>query len=831
MTEWSADVVLSDGATVHVRATSPADTEAIIAFHARQSSQSTYRRYFSHHRTLSSADIGRFTTPDFVKSGVLAAIDGATLIGLAGWYRWPDRADADVAFQVDDAHQGRGLATVLLEHLAASAKAAGIDRFSAETLSDNRSMLTVFSRAGWPVQRRFESGVIELSWELDDIAAYRDSVEAREQRADSRSMARFLLPRSIAIIGASDQPDSVGRAITESILGSSFAGPIHLVNPARTQIAGRSTVPTIDDVEGQVDLAFLAVPDDALATVIQQCATRRVRGAVILSAPSQPMDDLVTYARSFGLRLIGPASMGLVSTSPQSNLQASLSSLRPRRGNVALSLQSGPLGAALLQQAANLQLGLSWFVSLGERTDVSGNDLLQFWQDDAETRVIALYTERFGNPRKFARIARRVARTRPIIAVESDDEGIGDALYLQAGVIRVPTVAELLDTARVFASLPLPAGPCVAIVSNATSPDRLTRKALISAGLQPSDSSTTLAWDADHDAITAAIRAALADESVDAVLVIHTPPVPRAAAVLGPVIQSAAADAVKPVVAVILGGAQGPVAEGATVPGFAFPEPAAKALGRLWSYAKWRAAEVATATDVVPNPSVELALQHVSPQSGWLDAAAAAAVLSAAGIDVPPRVEVTTAAQAAEVAARIGYPVAVKRLGSRPLGRSIEAGVALDLTDRAGVTSAFIRIAHMHGDGAIVVQPMQSAGFEVRLEISQHLALGPMLSVGPGGQAGGILGRHPQRLLPLSSSAIDDLLAESRLAELFGAHNVDPAPLADLMAIVGNLGSHHDQIASIILDPVLVSARSCSVADAAIELQPHRVDAALRQLD
>lgn len=831
MIAWSADVVLSDGATVHVRPTTPADADAIVAFHEHQSQESTYRRYFSYHPKLSSSDIARFTTPNFLQSGVLAAIDGSALIGLAGWYRWPDRADADVAFQVDDAHQGRGLATVLLEHLAASAKAAGIERFTAETFSDNRSMLTVFSRAGWPVQRRFESGVIELSWELDDTAGYLDSVEAREQRADSRSMARFLLPRSIAIIGASDQPDTVGRAITASILRSSFAGPIHLVNPARTEVAGRATTSSIEHVSGQVDLAFIAVPDDALTTVIEQCATRRVRGAVILSAPSQPLDELVAYARRFGLRLIGPASMGFISTSPQSALQASLSSLAPRRGNVALSLQSGPLGAALLQQATDLQLGLSWFVSLGERSDVSGNDLLQFWQDDTETKVIALYTERFGNPRKFARIARRVARTRPIIAVESDEEGIGDALYLQAGVIRVPTVAELLDTARVFASLPLPSGPRVAIVANATSPDRLTRKALAAAGLEPSAASTVLAWDADHNVIAAAIRAALADEQADAVLVIHTPPVPHAAADLGPIIQSAAVDAAKPVVAVILGGTEGPVADGATVPGFAFPEPAAKALGRLWSYAKWRAAEETATAQIALNPSVQQALHDASPQVGWLDAAAAAAILRAAGIVVPPRIEVGSEAVAVRAAADIGYPVAVKRLGARPLGRSIEAGIALDVADEAGVRSAFVRIQQMGGEGAIVLQPMQSAGFEVRVTIRQHQALGPMLSVGPGGQAGGILGRHPQRLLPLSRVAIDELLVESRLAELFSDHDVDPTPLSDLLVTLANLGSHYDHIASVVLDPVLVSARSCSVSDAAVELQPPRVDTALRQLD
>jgi acyl-CoA synthetase (NDP forming)/GNAT superfamily N-acetyltransferase len=833
MEAWGADVVLSDGATVHVRATSAADTEAIVAFHERQSRDSNYKRYFSHHPKLSAADIKRFTESDFVSKGVLAAVDGTMLIGIGGWYRWPDRADADVAFQVDDAHQRRGLATVLLEHLAASAKAAGIVRFTAETFTDNTGMLSVFTRAGWPVQRRFASGLIELSWELQDTTGYLDSVEAREQRADSRSMARFLLPRSIVIIGASDQAGSVGKAITSAVLGSSFAGPIHLVNPARSEVAGRATVASIDDVEGPIDLALIAVPDDAIDAVVRQCALRRVRGAVLLSAPSQPIDELVAHARLYGLRLVGPASMGFISTSPQAALSASLSSLVPRRGRVALSLQSGPLGAALLQQANDLQLGLSWFVSLGERSDVSGNDLLQFWQDDTETSVIALYTERFGNPRKFARIARRVARTRPIIAVESDEEGIGDALYLQAGVIRVPTVAELLDTARVFASLPLPTGPRVAIVSNATSPDRLTRKALHAAGLEAVAGGRLLSWDADDDSVANAIQAALMDDGVDAVLVIHTPPVPGAAASLGPVIERAASAATKPVVAVILGGKEGPVAPDGVVPGFAFPEPAARALGRLWSYAKWRADElrqpaVPGHADADADPGLR---ELLAVGEGWMNPAAAAAVLRAAGIAVPETLVVESDVDATRAADHIGYPVVVKRLGNRPLGRSVGAGVALDLTDAAVVAVAFTAIHDLGGTGPIVVQPMQQPGLEVRLTVLQHPALGPILSVGPGGQAGGILGRHPQRLLPLSPSTIADLLAESRLTELFTVHDVDPALLTDLIARLSDFATANEQVASVILDPVLVSATSCSVSDASVEVHPPTPDAALRQLD
>jgi acyl-CoA synthetase (NDP forming) len=572
-----------------------------------------------------------------------------------------------------------------------------------------------------------------------------------------------------------------------------------------------------------------------LEEVIRACASRRVRGAVILSAPPFPMTGLVAEARRFGLRLVGPASMGIISTSRQAPLQASLSPAAPRPGHVALSLQSGPLGAALLQQAANLQLGLSWFVSLGERSDVSGNDLLQFWEDDAETTVIAIYTERFGNPRKFARIARRVALTRPIVAVESGGDRITDALYLQAGVIRVPSVSDLLDTARVLASQPLPAGPRTAIIANATSPDRLTRNALRSAGLElATTGGRVLAWDTAEDDVADAIAAALAEPSVDAVLVIHASPVYQAAASLAPAIERAAAGSTKPIVAVILGRPEGPIVDGGNVPGFAFPEPAALAIGRLWRYAKWRREEAETPAPASIRDTQAIADldQLLASSDGLLSVEAAKPVFAAAGIAIPATRTAPSAADAVAFAEEIGFPVVLKRLGTRPLGRSVEAGIALDLRTAAAVRDAYAAVDAVGGVGPIVVQRMQTPGVEVRIAVSQHPALGPVLTVGPGGQSGTALGDHAQRLLPLSRRGITELLSSSRLGGLLVEHGVDFGPLTDLVERVSDLATQHDRIASVVLDPVLVSAAACAVSDAWIEL--HRSDtptAALRQLD
>ena len=516
---WASDIVLGNGETVHVRPIRPSDARTLADFHRNQSPESIYRRYFTPKPELSAPSLEHFTNVDFVDRVALVVERRGEFIGWASYERWPGRDDADAAFMVDDRHHGKGIATLLLEHLAAIALSNGIQRFTAEVLADNHPMLAVFSRVGWPVQRRFESGVIDLDFELADTDEFLDSVERREQRADSRAVARVLMPRTIAVVGASDRPETIGAALWHQVSGGS-TGAAYPVNPNRPTVGGRTSWPTVQAIPDDISLAVIAVPALALPAVIEDCIASRVRGAVVVTSVDGAEVDLpalVASARSYGMRIIGPGSMGIAATRAEIGLQASLVPVDLPPGPVAISMQSGSLGASLLRHARSLQLGLSWFVSLGDKSDISGNDLLQFWEDDETTRVIAMYTESFGNPRKFARIARRVSRRRPIVAVRTGAAAVepsGRAMYHQAGLIEVPTVAALLDTVRVLATQPVLDGPNVAVLANSRSPQTLARAAITNAGLVAVDGPVALDWRSTPADYGHAIRAALSDPAI-----------------------------------------------------------------------------------------------------------------------------------------------------------------------------------------------------------------------------------------------------------------------------------------------------------------------------
>ncbi|HSM65241.1 MAG TPA: GNAT family N-acetyltransferase, partial [Ilumatobacteraceae bacterium] len=409
--KWASSVVLGSGDTAFIRPLTPEDKPALAEFHRRQSPESIYRRYFSPKPELSEKELDHFTAVDMVDRAALAVEAHEEFIGWASYERWPGRDEAEAAFMVDDTHHGQGIATLLLEHLAAIARSNGIERFTAEVLGDNRAMLAVFAKAGWPLQRRFDSGVVDLDWELADTDEFLDSVERREQRADSRAVARILIPRAVAVIGASERPGSVGDAVWRNVVEGVDA-PVYAVNPRHDTVHGHPCHRSIADLPDEVSLAIVAVPARSLDETIDECIAKRMRGAVIVTSVDGSDVDvpaMVGRARRNGLRIIGPSSMGIASPRPETRLQAALVDVTLPAGGVAISMQSGSLGGSFLRKARDVDLGISWFVSLGDKSDISANDLLQFWEYDDNTTVVALYTEAFGNPRKFARIARRVS--------------------------------------------------------------------------------------------------------------------------------------------------------------------------------------------------------------------------------------------------------------------------------------------------------------------------------------------------------------------------------------------------------------------------------------
>jgi acyl-CoA synthetase (NDP forming)/RimJ/RimL family protein N-acetyltransferase len=842
---WASSVVLGSGDTAFIRPLTADDKPALAEFHRRQSPESIYRRFFSPKPELSEKELEHFTAVDMVDRAALVVESHDEFIAWASYERWPGRDEAEAAFMVADDRQGEGIATLLLEHLAAIAHANGIQRFTAEVLGDNRAMLAVFAKAGWPLQRRFDSGVVDLDWDLATTDEFLDSVERREQRADSRAVARILIPRAVAVIGASERPGTVGDAIWRNVVDGVNA-PTYAVNPRHDTIHGHPCLRSVDELPDEVSLAIIAVPAPALETTIDACIAKRMRGAVIVTSVDGTDIDiarLVGRARRNGLRIIGPSSMGIASPRPETRLQAALVEVALPAGGVAISMQSGSLGGSLLRKARDVELGISWFVSLGDKSDISANDLLQFWEFDENTTVVAMYTESFGNPRKFSRIARRVSRTRPIVAVRTGAAATGEmasALYQQAGLIEVPTVPALLETVRVLATQPVLQGPRVAVLTNSRSPGTLASAALTAAGLEPVDGPITLDWSARSAEYPTAMRAALNDDDVDGLLVIHAPAVADDVDAAARHIDTGALDNTKPVVAVLLGGADGPVAPGSRVPAFTFPEQAAAVLGRSYAYARWLHDE-ASEPDEKVRP-VDPGAAHViitealaaadSDDDIHLDLATRRRLLATYGIDMAQATESTPDTAVAD-AHDIGFPVAVKAVRRRP-GRSARAGVALDLTTDDDVTESIAVMRESLGDDAddLIVQAMAPPGVDVRIRCDHDEQLGAIVTVGLGGAQADAIDDRTSRLAPVSPASATTMLGETRLSAALDAADFDSWPLVDAVVLAAQLASDHPEIAELDLNPVIVSEDEAIVTDALIRLVRHvPEDGPLRRLD
>ncbi|PKV88442.1 bifunctional GNAT family N-acetyltransferase/acetate--CoA ligase family protein [Streptomyces sp. TLI_146] len=556
---WEADVVLRDGGTARIRPIAADDAERLVSFYEQVSDESKYYRFFAPYPRLSAKDVHRFTHHDYVDRVGLAATVGGEFIATVRFDRInaqgrPASAPADeaeVAFLVQDAHQGRGVASALLEHIAEVARERGIRRFAAEVLPANIKMIKVFTDAGYQQKRSFEDGSVHLTLDLEPTAESLAVQRAREQRAEARSVQRLLAPGSVAVIGTGRAPGGVGRTVLRNLLGAGFTGRAYAVNRAfpegGSRIDGVRAVRSLGDLAEQVDLAVVAVPAERVPEAVAECGEHGVQGLVVLSAGyaesgaagRERQRELLRQVRSYGMRLIGPNAFGVINTAPGTRLNASLAPEPPQRGRIGLFTQSGAIGIALLSGLHRRGAGLSTFISSGNRADVSGNDILQYWYEDADTDVVLLYLESIGNPRKFTRLARRTAAVKPVVAVKGArhsgstppghavpvtrvPDAAVSALLRQAGVIRVDTVTELVDAGVLLAGQPLPAGPRVAILGNSESLGLLTYDACLTEGLRPHPP-VDLTTAATPEDFRDALARALADEFCDAVVVTAIP--------------------------------------------------------------------------------------------------------------------------------------------------------------------------------------------------------------------------------------------------------------------------------------------------------------------
>jgi acyl-CoA synthetase (NDP forming)/GNAT superfamily N-acetyltransferase len=885
--------LLTDGSTAEIRPAGPQDADAVREMHAAMSPDNLYLRFFSLSPYAAEHEAQRTCRAPGPDHAALLAWLGGRLVGVASYEPAGAAGTAEVAFAVPDDMHHRGIATLLLEHLVSLARRRGLVAFTATTLQENSAMLRVFRDAGLPVRRSRAGGEVELTFPLpgDDgdpnVDSYLDSVARRESRADVASLRFLLEPRSVAVIGASRRPHTVGRSILHNIVTGGFAGKVYAVNPHGHSMEGIHCVATVDDLPESPDLAVLAVPAAAVPEVAAACGRRGVRAlTVITSGLAARGPDLLAICRRHGMRLVGPNCLGVMV--PGTGLNATFTAGQFRPGAAGLVVQSGGVGITLLEHLSRLGIGVSSFASVGDKYDVSSNDLLTWWEQDQATRMAVLYVESFGSPRKFARTARRVGARMPVLTVIGSRSAAGqsaaashtaaaatplviqEALFRQAGIIATRSLGELVEAAALLASQPLPAGNRVAVVSNAGGAGVLAADAcgdsgLTVAQLRPATrrrlrgllpAGATVAGPVDTTAaVTAeAFRCCLeqvaADDNVDAVLAVA---VPTAISELSQAVTTA--DVGKPLAVALLGQAEsvrllpaGLPAEPADapavagVPSYAYPESAAHALGHAARYQAWRARQ-RSAVPELGGLRVAAARELIASflagrlSGGWLPAAQAGELLACYQIPMITTLPAASEEQAVSAAAQLGGRVVVKAEVAGLVHKSDAGAVRLDLRSPEEVAGAYRDLAAQFGTRLrrVLVQPMLSGGVEVMAGVVQEPVFGPLVVFGPGGVATDVLGGHSARLTPLTRADADELLAGPQVGPLLAGHRggppADTAALADVLLRVSRLADDLAEVAELDLNPVIaLPDRACAVDVRVRVVRAERRDPFLRQL-
>jgi acetyl coenzyme A synthetase (ADP forming)-like protein len=877
-------VILKDGSTATVRVATAGDELAVAGFFHRLSPESRQHRFFS--ISEPSAEFVRSLCDSSDPRSKLTLVITRTssghdaIIG-AGSYIARDDKSAEVAMAVEDRFQGKGIGTHLLERLALLAARAGFTRFWAITHFDNRGMIDVFRHSGFPIRETLESGYLELDFSVLPTASSVEMSEMRDRVVTAASLRWFFKPGSVAVVGASREPSSIGYRILEALVMNRFQGPVYPVNPRAKVVGSMRAYPSITALTEPVDLAIITVPRDAVLGVIDECAQRGVKAVIVITAGFAETDDagkalqkqLLEKVRGYGMRMVGPNCMGLLNTEAGVRLNASFSPVFPPPGRIAMSSQSGALGLAILALAAQRQLGISTFVSVGNKADVSGNDLLQYWEVDDGTNVILLYLESFGNPRRFARIARRVSRSKPIIAVKAGRTLAGrraagshtaalaandvavDALFRQTGVIRAETLDEMFDLAAAMENQPLPKGRRIAIVTNAGGPGILCTDACEAGGLTVPELSehiksklrqflppaagvsnpVDMIASARAESYRRTIETVLPAPDVDALIVIYIPVDRNDSQSVAEAIKEGVANArsaegrAKPVLACLMASDQSHLlaADHETIPSYAFPESAARVLAKTASYAEWRSKPFALVPgfpDIKKDEAMRIvpaAIQTRGP--GWLLAEEARAVLSAFGIPQVAGGVAHTSEEAVEIARGLGFPVAMKLASQRVLHKSDIGAVRLSIQDEAAVRLTFDEIKQDGMEG-IVVQRMIRDGVELMVGVAEDVLFGPLIAFGLGGIYVEILADVCFRVTPLTDQDAQEMvrgIRGYRLLEGYRGH-----PPADIKAIeevllrVSRMVEDIPEIRELDFNPIfaLPPGQGCSVVDVRIRV-------------
>lgn len=857
---WEADVVLRDGTTAHLRPISPADAQALQDMHRKQSETSVYLRYFTYKSSLTPKELDRFTHVDYVDRVAFTVLRGNSIIGVGRYDRLDDPAEAEVAFNVSDEYQGTGIGSILLEHLAAAARENDITRFTAEVLPENRKMLTVFSDAGYNVAKHFEDGVVMLEFPINPTERSREVTEAREHRAEASSVAGVLAPKSVAVIGASRRWGKLGNSVLNSLVEGGYTGTVYAVNDSALEVGGLMAYGKVGEIPAPVDLAVICVPKDKVPAVIEDCGAHGVKGLVIMSAGYESTEglgeqrDLVSLARANGMRVVGPASLGLVNTDPDVSLNITGAAAKPGLGNMGLFSQSAAMGMILHGVAVQHGVGISSSISSGLRADLSGNDAMQYFEDDPRTKLVAMHLESFGNPRKFARIARRLARSKPVIVAKSDLLGLRlppghsarvgqapssalNAMLRQSGVIRVRSVEELMDVAGLLSIFDAPMGGKVAVLSNSLTLAEVVCDVAETKNLKATAQREVLDYSTGQSKVIPQLRQRISDlvedSAVDSVIVAHLPYTGIANDAVLDVIKEFSVQP-KPVIVVMPGLIDRKITGGVHhgVPVYTSPASAVGALAKAFGYRQWLDIpfEPLVAPEGIDSAGASDFLQQiVAAVTGTelvnLSAEQGSKLLGFYGINTFASQVVHSADEAVQAANALGWPVVLKANDPDLRQRLDLGGVRLNIPDEQSLR---VNFAHMsaamaeYGVNSLEVQCMASAGQACVVKALEDPLLGPVVSFGLSGDAVNLLEDWAHGVPPFAATDVKNLIHRPRSSvRLFGYQGlpaVDLESLQDFITRVALFKDNHPEVTIAQFAPVSVSPDSLSVLGVNIQV-------------
>jgi acetyl coenzyme A synthetase (ADP forming)-like protein len=881
-TRRDGDVVLRDGSTVRVRVMRPEDEELLFTLFKSLSADSRWLRFMSAASDSAlAAEAHREASVDYCRKFGLIALTGAEdrVVGHA-FYTSISEDRAEVAFAIADDYQRRGLATILLGQLAEVAAANSIQVFEAETLSSNTAMLNVFRESGFPTKITLTAGELLVRFPTSLTPEAIEKFERRDSVASENALKLFFKPRAVAVIGASRKRGSIGGEIFHNLLSYGFQGPVYPVNPSAKVIQCVRAYKTVEDIPDAIDLAIIVVPATEVVAAAESCGRKSVKALVVISAGFSEIgaegqdgqSELLRVCRAYGMRLIGPNCMGILNTDSEVRLDATFAPTVPPSGRVGFSSQSGALGLAIMEYANSLGLGISTFVSVGNKADISGNDLLRYWENDDATEVILLYLESFGNPRKFSQIARRVGKKKPIVVVKSGRSKAGaratsshtgaliaasditvDALFRQSGVIRTDTLEELFDVATLLANQPLPPGRRVGIITNAGGPAILCADACEARGLEvplltevsqqklrtvlKREASVANPVDmiasATAEQYREAIRTVGSDPNIDSLIVIFVPPLVTHVEDVAQVISEevAALNRRKPLASVLMSPLKPPAAlTTARVPVYQFPETAAIAMARAARYGEWRQRpEPARAEFVEIRRENAAAIVATALQrgEGWLTPEEVAALLDCYGLRMVDQRFVKTPDEAADAAGELGCPVALKVIAPNVLHKTEAGGVRLKLRDphkvRAAANEMFMSLESQgRQPTGFIVQRMAQTGVEMILGVVHDPQFGPVVACGAGGTQVELLRDVAVRLTPISKSEASEMIRALKTYPLLdgfrGGKKFDVEALEDALLRVSALVDDIPQIAELDCNPFVVTEQGGEILDARVRV-------------